>query len=244
MGNGVVKFRFAWSMPLAELRALGSIRRWSGLEGLSAAPRIWLRAQSLEDEQWERVRRLPGADRYLVLDDGQLLPVGCMVPRGRLPEGEWRPLDRMLAVVLPPTDDPCVAPAPTPLRLVRSNQEREATWLQTSLTEWANYAAVAPQVRLARWSFVADRRGRVVVRGAPLPPLPGIRFVEQSGIAVPSGCAWSPSLPVDVVREAFALTANECLLWTADGACERIAADDWVQAARSAVRLTQEAAGA
>jgi hypothetical protein len=244
MGDGVVKPRFAWSLPTTEARALGSVRRWSGLETLERSPLVWLRAGRLEDEQWELVRRLPGADRYTVLDDGQLLPVGGIVPRGRLPDGVWQPLDRWLAVELPTADEPAAAPSPASLQLVRSVVEREATWLQTSLAAWTAYVALAPQVRLARWSFVADRRGRIVVRGAPLPPLPGLRFVDHSGIVVPVGFTWSPHLPADVLRETFDLQKDDSLLWTPDGACERIAADDWVQATRSAARLTRDAAPA
>jgi hypothetical protein len=236
-----MKPRFAWTLAKADVRALGAVRRWSGVEALELPSLVWLRAPSLEDEQWERVRHLPGADLFTVLDDGQLVPFDALVPRGYLPVGDWQPLDRWLSVELPHAGETTTLTQTTTLKLVRSTTERDATWLQTSTTDWAAYAVAAPQVRLARWSFLADRRGCIVVRGTPLPPLPGLRFVEQSGIAVPLGWTWSPNLPVDVVREAFGLAANESLLWMPDGACERIAADDWVQATRSAVRLTTAA---
>lgn len=238
MGNGNVKPRFAWSIPATEPSNLVAMRLLPGVEVLTAPPSVWLRATALEDETWEQIRRCPEADRYTVLDDGQLIPVGGTVPLGHLPQGDWQPLARRLAIVLPLNDEPTCLPPPPTLCLVRSPIEREATWLQTSWQAWSEYAATAPQIRLSRWAFVADRRGRVVVRGAPLPPLPGVHFVEQSGIAVPAGWEWSPNLPADVVREAFALATNESLVWTFENGGERIAGDDWVQASRSAVRLT------
>ena len=241
MGDRVVKPRFAWSLPTTQVRALGAVRRWSGVEVLAALPLVWLRAAQLADEQWELVRRLPGADRYTVLDDGQLIGVGNLVPLGRLPAGGWQPLQHWLEVELPPADEPLTLPESATLRLVRSTAEREATWLRISFSAWMDYVITAPQVRLARWSFVADHRSAVVIRGAPLPPLPGFQFVESDGIAVPLGWSWSPSLPADVLREVFTLEPNESVLCLPDGRCERITVDDWVQATRSAARLTEAA---
>lgn len=236
-----MKPRFVWSLPMAEIRALGPLRRWADVESLEAGPLVWLRASSLAEDEWELVRRLPGADRFTVIDDGRLTRVGCLVPCSRMPSGAWQPLKHWLRVELPASAEPSPdAPAAT-LRLIRSTEEREAGWLQTTLEAWTTYAVAAPQVRLQRWLFVVDGRGVVVVRGSPLPTLPGLRLVDHGGIAVPAGWIWTPRLPADVVRDAFGLGAGETLLWTADGACRRIAPDDWVQATRSAVRLTAAA---
>ena len=109
------------------------------------------------------------------------------------------------------------------------------------LDAWSAYGATAPQVRLACWSFAANSTGLVLVRGTPLPPLPGTRFVETDGIAVPLGFAWSPAVPAAVLRRVFKLEKDDALLWTADGVRRRIAAGDWVRATRSAVRLTCDA---
>jgi hypothetical protein len=143
-----------------------------------------------------------------------------------------------LNVALPVIDTPAASPQPTVLRLVRASHELDATWLLTTFETWAAYAVQAPQVRLARWSFVAGRDGRVVVRGAPLPPLPGQRFVDREGIVVPAGYTWSPAVDAQTVRQCWSLDRGECVLWMADGSCQRIALENWVQATRSAVRLT------
>lgn len=241
VGTAVVTPRFAWSVPSDFLRPLGPLRHWPGIEVAEASPRVWLRAGHLEAGQWEQVRRLPDADRYTVVDGDVLVRAGGRVPCGQLPPGPWHPLARWLAVTTPAADVPVSLPRGHALRLVRSLIERDSTWLEVSLATWTAYAVIAPQVRLARWTFAADRRGQVVIRGAPLPPLPGDRFVDHDGIAVPEGWTWTPHVPPDVLRAAFALGEGDTLLWTLRRGCERIAADDWVRATRSAARLTASA---
>lgn len=233
-----MKPRFAWSVPWNEAAALAPLRAWTGVEVCEAADRVWLSAPYLNDDQSDELRRVPGIDRYTVLDDGQLAATGRIVPSGRLPAGPWRPFVDWMRWELPTAALPTDRPASVALRLVRSTEERAPNVLATTLALWGAYAVAAPQVRLARWSFAADRRGRVVVRGTPLPPVRGPRFVEQDGLAVPVGYAWFPLLPADIVRTAFDAPADHLVLWSAENVAQTIAPDDWVQASRSAVRRT------
>ena len=96
----------------------------------------------------------------------------------------------------------------------------------------------APQVRLDRWRFAVAADGRVAVHGQPLPPLPGRRWVEQEGIAVPAGWTWTPAVEAALLRQVFGLAEGDVALWDVDGAWERIAADEFVRATRAAVRAT------
>lgn len=232
--------RFALSLPAAQAACLGPLRRWSAFEICEAGAALWLRAARLGDEQWDFCRRLPGAERYEVLEDGQLLPVGARVPRGFLSEGPWEALSGWLRLAAPPAETALAACPRTSLRLVRSSQLRPASWLLASLAEWSEYVETAPQVRLARWSFAADARGRALIRGAPLPPVRGVQYVEDSGIAAPAGWHWSPPVEPAIVRRALGLEQGDSVLWFADGSWQKIVSGDWVQATRSAARLTVE----
>lgn len=239
-----MKPRFVWSLPGSEVRALAELREWSGVELLAdpldtGAPLVWLRAAALSDEQWARCSRLPGVDRYMVLEDRRLVRVDALVPCGPVPQGTWSPLRERMQILLPrPSEAVPSLPAPMKLSLVRSGEPVESNWLLTSLAEWTAYVVAAPQVRLARWTFIASPDGRVVVRGAPVPPIAGARFVERSGLVVPAGYAWTPEVEPEIVRAALGLAAGDAAWLTADGAWRVIPAGDWVQASRSAVRLT------
>jgi hypothetical protein len=63
-------------------------------------------------------------------------------------------------------------------------------------------------------------------------------FVERCGVAAPVGWRVDPPLDAEVLADPFGLAAGDlCLLVDADRV-ERIGADEFVRATRSAVRLT------
>jgi hypothetical protein len=168
---------------------------------------------------------------------------GDLVPLGRVPGGPWALLSEWLNVALPEARPTSGLPAvPIALSLVWAGGEREPEILETTLTQWAAYVVAAPQWRIDRWTFAATSEGHVLVRGTPLPPLPGTQWVLQEGIAAPAGMTWSPRVEAAVVRQALGLAEGEVALLRPEGTCDRITADHWVRASRSAVRATQEAA--
>ncbi len=133
--------------------------------------------------------------------------------------------------------------AGVPFAVVPGGEVREPALLETALEQLAAYAQTAPQWRLDRWSFAAAQGGRALVRGLPLPPLPGVRFVEAGGVYLPAGCAWSPAVEPAIVRQLLQLAQGDSAILHPSGSWDRIAADDWVRASRSAFRRTRELLG-
>jgi hypothetical protein len=130
--------------------------------------------------------------------------------------------------------------ARVPLAVVAGGELREPSLLETSLDELAAYALTAPQWRMERWAFVATSSGRALVRGLPLPPLSGTRFVEADGVCDPAGCTWSPAVEPAIVRQLLRLAAGDIAILRPNGTWDRISADDWVRASRSAIANTRE----
>lgn len=229
----------------AAAAALGGLRCRRGLEVLEQDVVVWLRGPAI-DQQDEKaaatfdleLRCLPGAERFTVGEDGQLVPHGRRVPQGRLPEGTWSPLSEWLEVELPTAALAGELPSPALLQIVRANSQLEANVLLTSLETWSRFGATAAQVRLAPLAFAANDEGQCVIRGTPLPPIPGTRYVEREGVAVEAGWTWSPPLDAAVLREAFRLGEGDVALLHRDGSRDRLRADDFVHAARSAIRLS------
>lgn len=234
-----MKLRYAITIRATHAARLAFLRAWPGVQLCVESESVWLCAEQLNEEQWDRCRQLPGAARFRVLDDGQLLPVGARVPKGRLPEGDWQPLAQWFELRLPQAS--CAKPAigRVGLKLVRSADERPASLLLTDISRWVRHAATAPQVRLAKWSFAATAEGQVLIRGTPLPALPGERLVDYEGIVVPAGFYWSPQVDAATVRTLFNLDAGDVALWRSEN-WQRIRQSDWVQATRSAARLTYQ----
>jgi hypothetical protein len=235
--------RWVAMIPIQEIHLAARLRRMRDVEVLPADDCLWLQGplwEEFDGQEGEHrlLRLIPGVRPYLLAADGQLTRVGDLVPSARLPDGQWQPLADWLRVELPPATTRFPGRlSPAPLSLVRSGEELPSTLLVTTFSLWSDYAASAPQWRLERLVFAVDSLRRVVIRGAPLPPLPGERRVEQDGCSTPVGWTWNPPVQAAVLRESFALQRQDLLLLEHDS-WQVVQEGDWVRATRSAVRAT------
>jgi hypothetical protein len=231
-----------WAVRLeaADATYAAALRTVPQLLALVDEHALWVRGPTLDEPLELRLRSLPGAQRFDVDAANRLTRIGQRIPSGTLPAGDWRPLRDWFAVELPGAALAGVTDERMPLELVRGGKPAEPTLLRLELNAWRDYALQAPQVRLECWTFAVSQSGSVLVRGTPLPPLPGERFVESAGVAVPAGWTWAPAVEASVVRDVFGLGAGELALWSTDGSWERVRTEDFVKATRSAVRLSAQ----
>jgi hypothetical protein len=217
-----------------------NVLRLTGVEVCAVQDGVWLRGDRSDEALQDRLCLLPGAHRFAVLPDGQLQAVGTIAPKGHLPEGPWQPIARWSPLAVPAIGRPASTPARLVLRMVRDFEPLEPSLLITTWDAWSAYAATAPQVRLECLAFALADDGRVLLRGSPLPPLRGERWVERGGITTPAGWTWSPGVEPLVLSSLLDLDSDDLALLHTDGSWERLAASDFVRATRSAVRNTAE----
>jgi len=84
------------------------------------------------------------------------------------------------------------------------------------------------------------------VRGKPLPPLPGQRFVVSAGVAIPAGWRLEPDVDSQTARQTLCrekpgLNEGDLAIFFPDDAWEHVLGDSFVKADRSAILLTAEA---
>ena len=229
---------WALKIPPDDVGALGPLRRIEGAEVHESDESIWVRGTWLDDALEVRLRATPGAERYRVLPDGQLVASEARVPKGQLPEGQWQPLHRWLGVTLAQAEFAAEVPNRIELQLVRAATEHPISMLETTIDAWRRWATDAPQLRLKPLHFAASADGRILVRGEPLPPLPGKRYAVADGIAVPAGWTWHPAIDTATVRSILGLESSELTLLRPDGPWEVVDERDFARARRSAVRQT------
>lgn len=231
---------FAWAarIPQESSASVSRLRLVEGISLLESDEALWLRGESLDEPLDRMVRSLPGALRYRVLDDGQLILDGRDVPTARMPEGRWQPLRSWATVELPSAAFAGQSTARIPIELVRSDEVREPAILLTTLDEWRRYGLEAPQIRLDRWTFAVSTEGRALIRGTPLPPIPGERFVETEGIAISAGWSWTPAIDAATLRDVLSIDPRDVALIHSDGSWEVIGFASFVRATRSAIRAS------
>jgi hypothetical protein len=236
---------FPWAICIAreDAGSLAPLRLTGGIEVGEEGPWIWLRGQRGDERLEAKLAGLPARGKYEWLPPNQLRPVDRRIPSARLPELPWQALNAWLQVSMPPAAMPGIAPELVPFRLVRSTREQEPELLLTRLEEFQAFAAGAAQVRLNRLQFAADASGAVLVRGQPLPPLPGQRFVLHAGVAVPTGFSWEPAVSAEALARRFGVAGGMLAVWLEDGTTWRLHPEQFVTASRSALRATEQTLG-
>src|SRR5262249_6007763 len=141
---------------------------------------LWIRGPS-GDEKVERLLRvLPAVARYEIASGNRLRNLESRIPTENLPALNWQSVNAWLRVQMPLGPLNPVATRSTgsvALRIVGRAEECRMALLMTTLEEGCGFALKAPEIRLRRLLFAADEAGSVVIRGTPLPPLPGRKFV-------------------------------------------------------------------
>lgn len=236
--DGELSGPWAARVPAASLLHPGALRLRADVTVCDEGDSVWLRGEFADADLDIALRGLPGAQRHRVDDQGRVVPTGKRVPACTLPRAGWQPLPQWLAVALPMSSLPGRLRERIALRLRAGGVETEANLLLTTLAMFAPWATVAANVRVQRLAFAVDASGRALVRGTPLPPLPGRLYVEHHGVALPCGCEFEPRLPAAIVARVLRLEGDEVALFAADGSCERVPANRFVRASRSAVRAT------
>jgi hypothetical protein len=236
----VVNLPWVICLARSDLNSLAPLRLLAGVDVAELGQMIWLRGRLADDALALKLAALPASGRYDLLPPNQLRQNGQRVPCGYLPEVTWQPLSRWLQVESPVPALPGNVPAALQLRLVRSNREQPAEMLLTTVEIFKQYVLDAARVRLDRLHFAADSQGNLLVRGTPLPSLPGRRYALHQGVAVPAGFAWAPPVGVEVLARAFGVSGDTVALWHEDGTLTRLHGEQFMPVTRSAVLATEK----
>lgn len=222
-----------WAMRFdrADAVSLGAVRLLE-IEVFSEGDSVWLRGASGSPVEGA-LRRLPACQRFAVRGD-DLFPLDAEAPRGYMPSGPWVAIDHWLNVSAPAAALPGELAKRVSVGLRRDGIETRADMLLCDRETWARYCAAAPQCRLDRSSFVIDGNGRVLVRGHPVPAIPGQRFYLEGSIALPLGYCFD--IDASVVERSLKLESGDIALFDSDGSWSLIPQNTFVRATRSAVR--------
>ena len=164
--------------------------------------------------------------------------MGEETPVLRLPDLPWQALDAVTRPIVENPALPAVVSQKSAIRLrAAETAPVEPNVLRVALVTLAEWAGRAPEIRLKRLSFACGYDGDAIIRGAPVPSLPGTRFFEQNGVAAPLGQTWDPPVSPNVLAQAMDLAPGDLGLLR-EGGWERIEAANFVPLTRASVRLT------
>lgn len=232
----------AWALrlPLASALTAASLRLVSGIEAAEdlATGDLWLRGRHADEDVARGLRGLPATERYTWLPDDGLRPIQALLVVRRLPTLTWQPLRTWAACAAPPAALPARRPPAATLRLAPAHLARAANAALVARDALLDWMLSAPALRLARLTFAVRTDGAALVLGAPLPPLPGRPCVEDAGVVVPAGLAFSPAVSSNVVRQVIRAPHDAIVLWDENGP-QILGRELFVPASRGAARATR-----
>ena len=228
--------QWALRMPRSGLSSAGALR----LRKIDVCLRgnaVWMRGAEPAQEFQNALHALPAAERFDIGAGGVLMPAGHRVPVARLPDGPWVALADALRVEAQTAVLPGLAPKPVEVQLVRSAHELESNVTIVSAEAWRSFALEASVLRLKGLRFALSET-RALIWGRPVPSIPGARYAESGGIAIPAGFVLYPIGDTDVLRTALGLKEGDLAVFQEDGSFELIESVLFAAATRSAVRMS------
>lgn len=230
----------AWAIRLAleDAGALASLRLVPGVEVSVRETEIWARCQHHDESLDATLRGLPVVTRYAWLEEDLLIEEGRRIPSGTLPPGPWTPINQWMVPRLPLAASAYQFSETQQLSLKRSTVETPANLLLTSLQDWISYASTVSEIRLAQLTFAVNDQEQTLIRGNPLPPLPGQRWTEVEGVGIPLGYEWHPTVSPTTLARVWGTSPHRLVLWHPDGRAEWIQSEQFIPASRTNVRAS------
>ena len=228
----------------SDLERLAALRTTAGVEVMqtgSESGDLWLRGGEI-------LRSFPHLELAALQPNGGLVPLGKRVPSGRLPaDAVWIPLAEAIRVNAPASLLPGqVVDPPVGLQLVRGEIWTAPELLRCDVNVLRQFVEGVSTKELAAFQFAMNPNGEVLVRNVREPtqlPLAARRSYNldshaNQAVARPCGWDWSPRMHASVLVRVCGLAAGQMALFDEDGTWEKVLPGDWMNASRSAVRLS------
>jgi hypothetical protein len=229
---------FILKISKSNRNALGAVRCMQGLMLAEDELCIWLRGTETNMEMENQLQALPVQQRFELDNNGNMFLQQAATPVETLPELSWQKPEIFLPVELPASVMPGRVDSTISIRIVPTENIRESTGLLTTLEWWKKYAETAPAVRLARNRFAVSAKNEVMIVGKPLPSLPGKEYWSVNNIFLPAGYDFEIPLVAGFLRARLNVAKDDIILFDEAGNWQCIGKTFFVEAKRSAVRLT------
>jgi len=198
---------------------LGSIRHWENVKIAFTDTAIWLKDFTLEQSNSADLQQLPHLVSYEVKDNLLFLR-GSLLPTKKVPSALlWSPIMRALPVELPGLNHNFFGiNEKVAVQIVKSEIEKEAFALLTSIATAKEYIETAPEVRLKNleWIVLEDK---VLLFGTPLLPIKGVAFWKNKNAFLPTGFDYELPILSAIIDKKINSDGQNYVLWQSDSSC-------------------------
>src|SRR5579871_3995181 len=159
--------------------ALSEVRCIEGLYAATDNENILLKCAINITNENSGIVELPVKKTFLLDDERQLFEKKSDTPVDVLKEYNWQPLSEFLKIELPVFAMPAKVTGKYTFKIIPASNSANGSALLTALAIFKKYAEEAPAIRLQSLTFAASEKNEVLIKGNPLPPLPGKEYWES-----------------------------------------------------------------
>jgi hypothetical protein len=230
---------FILKIDKSNRNSLGVVRCRKSLMVAELDQYILLRGTTDSIDLENQLQMLPVLQRFTLDKDGNMFLQNAVTPVETLPELSWQTPETFIPVELPASAMPGIIESTLNIRLAATDKIRQTMALITQLDTWKKYAETAPAVRLDRNRFAVSGNNEVMIMGEPLPSLPGREYWSENDIFLPAGYEFEFPLVTGFLRQKLGVAKGDIILFDEAGQWQRIERNFFVEAKRSAIRLTE-----
>ncbi len=218
---------------------LGNIRPWQNLKVGIEAGFIWIKDFDYAQIHSVEVKSIPYKTIYYE-KQSKLYLLNSLLPNRNLPSVLWTPIDRAIAVKLPPFNHNFFGlQEDIAIQLVPSETEQDAAVMITSVLNLNQYIQTAPSIRLEKLKWLILNNDKVCLIGKPLLPIDGEVYWQYQNMILPVGFNFELPLLVDAMNEKLNPHNDNWIIWNTDNTYALIDKNSFESLSISSFRLSK-----
>lgn len=169
------------------IEKLSEIRNWENISIAFEGKDIWLKGMRDDQTKSKELKCIPHIQLFYS-QKGKLFPIGSMLPAGNEPSLLWTPIYRGIKVEIPNHNHNHFGiNGNIPVKIIRSDEEKEAIGMITSLKTLEAFVLNSANIRLKNIQWVIINQDQAFLLGKPILPITGETYWRSGDFFLPTG---------------------------------------------------------
>lgn len=192
---------------------LAQIRHWDNLKVGILANKIWIKDFKIDQLENNILKSIPFV-QFFYAKDQLLFPKHSLLPSEKLPNILWTPIERALPIENATYNHNYFGLNEIiSIRLIQSDEEKEATYLMVDIESANHYISNAPAIRLQTLKWILIDENQVLICGAPLLPINGTTYWQNEDFILPVGYNLEFAILQNSIKEKLQLQQCQLIWW-------------------------------
>ncbi len=219
---------------------LSDIRLYSNVQVATNNNLVWVKGIISDQENDTQIKKIPFKNIYTIDKDSNLFNLGSLTPIDKLKVLDWITIDKFINLEFPSSLMAGRVKETHHVKLIKSDKVQTGNAMITDFEIWNNYAQNASEIRLNKLIFAVSKSNQVIIIGQPLPPIQGLEYWLNNDLLIPAGYDFEIPILANLIFEKLNIKNSSYILFDTNNQWQKIFKENFVNASRSAIRLTSQ----